>query len=145
MKLYVAGWFKDYRFIREVIDQLKARGHTITHDWTRCEAFDEAGELIHTEEVSPREVLCQRAEEDLKGVADAEAVVLCYDKNLCGALIEVGAALAARPRKQIFIVHLRGQCALRWTIFFNLPEVHFFYQWNYFFLYMEREARSGTH
>jgi hypothetical protein len=140
MKLYVAGKFSSFRKIRKVVDQLKALGHEITWDWTRTDEFNEAGELKHgkddgyinEQQITP-ETLLFYAESDLCGVAEADAVVLCCEPNMCGAYIEVGAALGAWPRKQVFVIDQQ-----RWTIFYRLPEVVHFESLQKFFEYMER-------
>lgn len=123
-----------------MVDQLKALGHTVTWDWTRTDEFNEAGELKHAkdtgyideQEIAPEKLLFY-AEADLRGVLDADAVVLCWEPDMCGAYIEVGAALGARPRKQIFVIEQN-----RWTIFYRLPEVVHFETIQKFFEYMER-------
>lgn len=140
MKLYVAGKFSSFRKVRRIIDQLKSLDHQITYDWTRTDEFDEQGEPKHVKDTGyPKEhevsdaVLQVYAENELRGVQDCDAVVLYWEPDMCGAYIEVGAALGARPRKQIFVIEQN-----RWTIFYRLPEVIHFETIQKFFEYMER-------
>ncbi len=80
MNVYVASKFENYMRVREIQDQLRAAGHTITYDWTQCAVMDAV-----------------QARKDLFGVLDAEAVVLIVEEDLSyrGALVELGIAMGA--------------------------------------------------
>jgi hypothetical protein len=126
MHLYVAGRFREYRRIREAIDKLIAAGNTITHDWTRSDEFNEHGEPMvpigpgQSVEVLTDEEARNYAFADIRGVRDADAVVLMAGDGLYGALIEVGAALALSV--EVWIV---GDMP-RDSVFFYLPLVRRF-------------------
>ncbi len=80
MRVYVASKFENHARVREVQEQLRAAGHTITYDWTRCAVMD-----------------ILQAKKDLRGVLDAEVVVLIIEEDVPyrGALVELGIALGA--------------------------------------------------
>lgn len=99
-RLYVAGRFREYATVRRAIDKLKLAGNTITHDWTRTDEFNEHGQPLvpigpgQSVEVMEEGQAAHYAMLDLRGVYQADAVVLMNSEGLYGALIEVGAALA---------------------------------------------------
>lgn len=138
MKLYVAGRFKSYKMIRAVAQHLRELGHQITWDWTITDEFDEHGECKHVKDTGfideqqiPPERLQWYAEQDKRGAREADAVVLVWEPDLCGALIEVGVAIGAE--KQVLVIAQQ-----RWTVFWRLPQVHLFESLQSFFEYMER-------
>jgi hypothetical protein len=104
MKVYVASKYEDHR-ARELMGMLRAAGHQITHDWT---AVDESG----ASDERRREL----AEQDLDGVARAEAFILIDSPACRGANVEFGYALAfAIP---IIVVGRSVE-----NIFFRLPGI----------------------
>lgn len=125
---YVASAFRNYKRVREVIDQLKALGHYCTYDWTRTEEFDEHGELKQRDPHDLPEVkLADYAEADLDGVYDADFFVLIGHEKLAGAWIEFGAALADPWCNPIFVIE---PCP--YSIFLHLPKVHRISDWDAF-------------
>lgn len=87
IRVYVAGKFQDRLKLREVMEGLRKEGFEITHDWT----FED--EESCTESELP-EYLTGCAQADLRGVRQADFVLLFGHPELKGALIEAGAALA---------------------------------------------------
>jgi nucleoside 2-deoxyribosyltransferase len=134
MKIYVAGRFKSFRKVRRVIDSLKEQGHTVTYDWTRSKEFDTLGEPVSiTEHEIPDSELIGYAKKDLLGVEQCDVVVLCGEPDLCGAYMEVGAALAYG--KRVFVVDQQ-----RWTIFYKLPNVTLFDSYGDLYSYLQSEV-----
>lgn len=80
MRLYVAGSVLDRDRVRQIANILEGHGHTITFKWFDCTNDSPA----------------ERAVMDLKGVADADVLVVYmqYDRKYRGSWVEVGAALA---------------------------------------------------
>ena len=122
MRIYVAGRFTHYERCRALMDALTDEGHTITMDWTRTDEFGPDGHPKHTEHgkaaptTIPQERLARHALNDIQGCVTAELVVVLADEVLTGALIELGAALAAGVPVWV--------CApYRWTIFWEHPLV----------------------
>jgi nucleoside 2-deoxyribosyltransferase len=108
MRVYVAGKFADRERVREVQALVRARGHSISWDWT-----DQGkGQTITPEE--------QRAiaERDLKGVRDADAFVLVIEQPYIykGPWVELGAALAFN-----IPVYVLGEST---CVFLHMPSVH---------------------
>jgi len=91
LKFYVAGKWEDREAVRKIQNNLIAKGHQITVDWTKHEISDEG---------YPK----QYSEDDINGVRDCDIYVGRFvDKlNYKGALVEMGAALAMR--KPTFII-----------------------------------------
>ena len=77
--VYVAAKYEDHVRVREVQNTLRLCGWDITYDWTT------------NEQVSP-----EQAQNDFDGVRNADAFVLIAERDLpyCGALVELGIALA---------------------------------------------------
>lgn len=108
MRVYVAAKFEEATRARGVMAELEIAGHTITHDWT--------GEDI---ERFPRDAAYRQrcAEEDLRGVRTADAVVVLNHPLLFGGAAEMGmACLLGLP------VYVVGR-HIRENIFYNLPNV----------------------
>lgn len=105
MKIYVAGKWEEKERVREVQEQLRAAGHTITHDWTM-------------EPVGAVRLDC--ALMDKQGVLDAEAYVGVFEKDLPykGAMSELGIAVATG-----IPIYILGTFCDN-NIFTALPEVH---------------------
>jgi len=89
MKFYVATKWENHIEAQMWMDFLSELGHEITHDWTEHAYGDGHSRGEH-------------AELDIKGVQDADAVVLLWYPNMLGAFIEVGAALGLG--KPVYIV-----------------------------------------
>ena len=99
--IYVAAKYEDAPHAREVMAQLIAAGHTITYDWTTNEQVSD-----------------EQAWADMEGVLNADAFVLIAEKDLnyCGALVELGMALAADIPVYVLGTALDDRC-----IFLQLP------------------------
>lgn len=140
LNLYVAGRFKDYARVRDVIDTLISAGHIITHDWTRTNEFDQDGNPVvptgpgQSVDAMTSEQAMHYAKLDLMGVSDADAVVLMAEEGLYGALIEVGAALAQDVEVWIVGKMPRG------SVFFEMNLVRRFDQIEDVIRYMDRWA-----
>lgn len=120
MKFYVAGNFSDYRRVRMMIDFLRVLGHECTHDWTRTEEFNEHGDpkTPAGRGCVTRQVGHMHSENDLDGVRLANFVVILADGDLCGAWIELGAALTSDSVDRVFVLETK-----RWTIFLEHDKV----------------------
>lgn len=115
-RVYVAAKFQEYESARRLMDAFTAGGYTITHDWTRTQEFDESGHPIAADPNDmPPEIIKMHAENDVRGVRNADFLVVLGDADLCGALIEVGIALALRI--PIYVIKPK-----RWTIFYGMDE-----------------------
>lgn len=113
MKIYIATKFENQQNFHELAEKLRARGHTITHDWTTesCEGMDGAERFHYTQ---------QCAIKDVQGVAAADAVVVITHPKLSGALTELGVAIGLN--KRIVIVNPWNPEA-PYNIFYHLPYV----------------------
>src|SRR5688572_24206659 len=86
VKIYVATSFKCQKEFHEFREKLEANGHTISHDWTK----EDASKVPEDERPAYLD-RCARA--DLKGVYDADVVVLLAKPKMAGAFVELGYAL----------------------------------------------------
>ena len=79
MKAYVATKYEFKDRAREVMLELSRAGHTISYDWTV------------NEQISPVQAMA-----DLRGVYDADFLVVIFEKDAAykGSFVELGAALA---------------------------------------------------
>lgn len=117
MRIYVAGRFRRYERCRALIDDLSTAGHQITHDWTRNEEFGRDGHpLVADDQSIPRDRQAVLAADDIAGCASADLLVVIADEPLCGALIELGVALANEV--PVWVI-----APWRWTIFWGHPLV----------------------
>lgn len=105
MKVYVAGKWEEKERVREVQEQLRAAGHTITHDWT-------------SEPLGAVPLECALL--DKEGVLSADAYVGVFEKDLPykGAMSELGIAIARG-----IPCYILGTYCDR-NIFMALPEIH---------------------
>lgn len=114
MDVYVAGKTHDYMRVREVQRAVKRLGHYITYDWTRdVERHGPDNEIS----VPTNEDMIYYAMLDLKGVREAEALIVLGHPRLCGALIEMGIAVALGI--PIHMVEVE-----QYSVFWHLPEFH---------------------
>lgn len=123
MNVYVGSTFSRYPEARAVIDALTLRGHTITHDWTRTEAFGADGHPVPNSAGGydlPPDVQADHARDDLNAVRRADLLLMLGQEASCGWLVEVGAALAWGTA-QVWIV-----APFRPTVFWQLPQVQVF-------------------
>ncbi len=102
MKIYVAGKWKERQQVKNIMDRLEARGHTITCDWTKHIAPEriEKGEGCFTRDVynSGHKTY---GWEDLEGVENCDILVAYMPDPTVfykGAWIEIGISIAHRKR-----------------------------------------------
>lgn len=113
--VYVAGKTDDWKHVREVQKLCVERGLRITFDWTAiiAEIGPRGGLKGEVDDEFRREC----AYNDLKGVREADLLImLCYPK-LCGTLIEFG--MAAEREMPIVVVGTPE----RDSVFFELDTV----------------------
>lgn len=112
MRIYVAGKWQDREDVRIWHNQLRARGHEITCDWTSHEYPGEGQEHLLTD----------YALADIKGVQDCDVLIALFEVEYAyrGAFVEIGAALALGKRILI-LGHAGDSC-----IFMNHPLVRIF-------------------
>lgn len=120
MKFYVASKFDNYKRVRVVCQRLRMLGHTITFDWTVGREFDNFGRCVVDVKSLPAMDQMFFAVEDMNGAKEADVLILLIEEDMCGALMEVGMALASG--KLVFVV---GEVK-RWTIFYALRQCVFF-------------------
>jgi len=103
MKLYVAGKYQERDKIRLVFQELQRMGHTITLDWTNHDIYPNEAIV---------EKLGQFANDDVVGVKEADAVILCLinHQEYKGLWVEMGVALGAG--KPVFIVGEAGHACI---------------------------------
>jgi hypothetical protein len=99
MRIYVAGRWTRKEEVRDVQDALRLQGHAITHDWT---AADDPP--AHWTDEKKAAYLGDQAGADLRGVLDADAVVILHDDTGRGLFVEFGAALASSRRPLIVVI-----------------------------------------
>jgi nucleoside 2-deoxyribosyltransferase len=115
MKLYVAGKWADRDKINEIIENLEANGHTITHNWTKFEGSN-----------SRPEMKSQFAVMDIDGVRNADAYVGIMTDAVYpyrGSMTEMGAALGLG--KPVYVV-APTTSQLEATCFFHHPLIRKF-------------------
>jgi nucleoside 2-deoxyribosyltransferase len=109
MKAYVASKFEEAPLASDVMRELEALGHIITHDWTNENADGLSGGALTT-------YLRECAERDVKGVVDCDVLVLLNHPHGKGMFTELGIAIARK--KRIIVV----QRSLSNNIFLFLSE-----------------------
>lgn len=121
MKIYIAARTSAISRVRELIQIAESGRHQITHDWTqKVEAQGGRAERGQY----PPEYFRQVAEDDARGVKDCDLLILLWEDNMLGALIETGMAMALG--KDIWIVTTDDE-AIRFSVFWSLPGVRFIY------------------
>lgn len=104
LKIYVAGKWAERQQVKNIMEMLEARGHTITCDWT-----------IH---INPKKSKAY-AQEDLEGVNECD-ILIAYmpDSTICykGAWIEIGIALGFG--KKVIIIGDKIS-----SVFLSLPNI----------------------
>ncbi len=98
----------------EAMALLRARGHSITHDWTTEE---DPGTGVE----AARAYYAECAAADVDGVLDADVFLLIHDPTCRGAFVELGIALAHGCR--VIVVDGEGHPEHSVPIFYFLPEV----------------------
>lgn len=108
MKVYVAGAWPDAAQVRKRIDQLKELGFEITYDWTRNEKrFKVFADGTRKEHYNAQRMRSD-ADNDIKGVKQCDALVVCMDYAndarypYRGTYTEIGAAYALGKPVLIF-------------------------------------------
>lgn len=111
MKLYFAGHSKQRVRVAKLAKAAESQGHTITHRWW---------EVMN----NPKVDYCRAAIDDLRGVAECEALVAVLDDVMIspGAHLELGYALALR--KPILVIVADWDRQLQESIWLHLPQVH---------------------
>ena len=105
MKLYVIAKFEERHHARQWMQILERAGHTITYNWCEAQQYTQEQAVL-----------------DFEGVKAADAVVFVSERNLryCGALVEMGMALAlGKP------VYMTGHALDTTCIFTLLPGVRY--------------------
>ncbi len=88
VKIYVSAKFSDKERVKEVYAQLKALGHTITHEWVH-------NKPSYPFDLEP-EFTAQCAAEDFAGVLAADVFILLSNaEHSMGASGELGAAIGS--------------------------------------------------
>ena len=123
MKVFVSGQIGDVDNVRSVQKAIIAAGHTITHDWTTNETG--VGMLGSREsKLANAKEATRRAINDINGVMNADAYVICTDNQNSGKgmYVELGAAIAMAESDDRFKVYLLGDMN-HMTIFYFHPKV----------------------
>lgn len=94
MKFYIASRFDKKKEIKNVMQFLQNRGHTVTTDWTKHKPIKPYSEH--------QEIAKDYAIEDMEGVKNCDIFILLSDEAGTGIYIELGVALALG--KKIFVV-----------------------------------------
>jgi hypothetical protein len=112
VKVYLAARFDERERVREMQDQVRARGHEITADWTTHDPIARYGDRP--------ELAREYALEDLQGVSDADAFVFLTSASVgTGTHTELGVAIrnyltTGRPR--VFVI---GEHTSRSIMYFH--------------------------
>lgn len=106
--VYVAGKFEEGPRIREVQERLRLMGFEVTHDWTREDPAGRTGDDLAA-------YLQACAEKDVRGVEDADFLLVLNHDRAFGAMTEMGLGLAWGR-----VIYLVGP-QIRDNIFFHLP------------------------
>lgn len=123
MKIFVSGQIDDYEYVQDVQDQFIKAGHTISHDWTVNETGSSflatAEQKINNSDESSR-----RAFNDIQGVVDADAYVICTSNKKIGKgmYAELGAALGLFHKEGKPWVYLLGDME-HLSIFYLHPAI----------------------
>lgn len=114
MRVYVAGSSAQLERVRDAMDALIERGHTVTHDWAHL--VEEVGEANPLDATDHERITWAR--DDLRGVNSADVLwLLMPTTEGFGAAVELGYALAHNipvivsggiPKRSIFTVF--GRC-----------------------------------
>ncbi|MFA4887246.1 MAG: hypothetical protein WC595_03465 [Candidatus Nanoarchaeia archaeon] len=111
MRFYYAARFSKKETIQQGYEKIRERGHTITSDWTTHKSIKP---YIGNQEMSRH-----YADEDVKGVEDADVFVLETDEEGgVGSSAELGAAIALNRIKGLPLVYVIGS--------FNVKEMFYF-------------------
>ena len=119
MKLYTASSFENRMNLHPMRERLTEMGHVVTSRW-----LDERPDIVAEE----------AAATDLEDIRSADALVLWPDTDNFGPgrFIEFGYALALGLDVYVINAPARG-------IFFKLPVVRHFENWDKFYLFMEEQ------
>jgi nucleoside 2-deoxyribosyltransferase len=118
MQIYVAGSSKELDRCEQFVRAVRALGHTITCDWVAAMRANAADTLLSPEE------LRRFAAADLRGVADADLVVLLGPAQSTpsqGCWVEMGYALAM----SVPLIYVAPQSAPQFCIFTSMIAVQF--------------------
>lgn len=131
MRLYVASSLYNYKNARKTMDVLAHMGHLITFDWTLTVSFGDGVDAIRPDEagLSIKDKV-DFAFADMRGVREADAMVLLYKEESIGAFIEMG--MAIERGQQIYVIG-----ANQFTVFWALPNVMMFIDVHEFYEYLD--------
>lgn len=136
LSFYVASKFERKTQVKALMEELRARSHTILGDWTG-----------HTVEgiADPKRranMLTAFAVEDLRAVLRCEVFVLLHDDHCRGGFSELGIALAAGcggfVPKRIFVIGGETRSPENGPIFYHCPQVEHFGSVGEFLNYIDR-------
>jgi len=99
LRFYVAGRLSNAGRVRQVLDAIRERGHTITYDWT-------VGADANGKFCDPPERWPEISSAEIAGVKSADTVVIVQPGGF-GAHTEFGAALASG--KDVWVVGTREE------------------------------------
>jgi len=103
MKIYIAAPWKDKELMPGIAERVEGAGHMITHKWWELESAPE-GDWSNTS------VLRQQAMNDVRGVKNADLVLVLNTAKSEGKSLEQGVAIA--DNKPIIIVGVRGEFSM---------------------------------
>lgn len=133
MRVYVGATFTRYEEARAIVDALTGAGHTITHDWTRTDAFGPDGHPLPETAGGyglPSDVMAMHADDDLRAIWDADRLLILGQQASCGWPIEVGAALMLGHLRDMGTVIRSPEvwivAPFRPTVFWALPQIRVF-------------------
>lgn len=115
MDIYVAGKTDDWPRVRQAQEFCERLGHRITYDWTKT--VERVGAAVELTGEITEEFRCECAEEDRRGVREADLLIMLTFPGLCGTLIEAGMALGLGTPVLVIGDPERN------SVFFALPEV----------------------
>lgn len=110
MKIYVAGSFGDRNQILQIMKNIEAKGHIVTHYWPLYE-------------VEKREK-SDMAYHDIKGVEECDLLIAIMDKPdypYRGSYTEIGAAIAYKKRIVIYCPDEKSNC--KTNVFYYYPTI----------------------
>ncbi len=87
MRVYVSTSFANKEEAKEVMEQFRSLGFTISHDWTEEKTEGESGESL-------KDFLQRCAVLDFQGVQNCDLFFLINDTRAKGAFTELGMAIA---------------------------------------------------
>lgn len=97
MKFYISAKAgKAEKEVKELIDFLITNGHDITFDWSKLEVKKPYSQYRLENSIY--------AEKMIQGTKDADAFIMFWDKDLLGAIKELGTYIGSHEKLRIFLV-----------------------------------------